>query len=173
MRLVCLSNIQLSAIIKRGTRTTIKAHVVVPKKKREKIFIPTRWQKICIPFQVPNTRHGGIGLYQCKDGFVLKGQNTTKCDFGNWTGETPSCELIYCPFPGYIDGGKVCGGVTTQYNNSREMFSFQVLLVGNMGLYDYRPYVKKVKNNRQIMFECGRGAKLVDGPPGATCIDGR
>ena len=52
-------------------------------------------------------------------------------------------------------------------------FSFQVLLVGNMGLYDYRPYVKKVKNNRQIMFECGRGFKLSDGPPGATCIDGR
>ena len=49
----------------------------------------------------------------------------------------------------------------------------QVLLVGNMGLYDYRPYVKKVKNNRQIMFECGRGYKLADGPPGATCIDGR
>jgi hypothetical protein len=42
-----------------------------------------------------------------------------------------------------------------------------------MGLYDYRPYVKKVKNNRQIMFECGRGFKLADGPPGATCIDGR
>lgn len=32
---------------------------------------------------------------------------------------------VYCPFPGYIDHGKV-------------------LLVGNMGLYDYRPYVKKV-----------------------------
>ncbi len=58
-------------------------------------------------FQVPNTRHGGIGLYQCKDGFILKGQNTTRCDFGEWSGETPSCELIYCPFPGYIDGGKV------------------------------------------------------------------
>ena len=52
-------------------------------------------------------------------------------------------------------------------------FLVQVLLVGNMGLYDYRPYVKKVKNNRQIMFECGRGFKLADGPPGATCIDGK
>lgn len=103
---------------------------------------------------VPNTKHGGKGLYQCKDGFMLKGDNTTKCDFGNWTRQTPSCELIYCPFPGYIEGGKV-------------------LLVGNMGLYDYRHYVKKVKNNRQIMFECGRGSKVVDGPPGATCIDGR
>ena len=27
--------------------------------------------------------------------------------------------------------------------------------------------------SRQIMFECGRGSKLVDGPPGATCIDGK
>lgn len=32
---------------------------------------------------------------------------------------------VYCPFPGYLENGKV-------------------LLVGNMGLYDYRPYVKKV-----------------------------
>ena len=28
-------------------------------------------------------------------------------------------------------------------------------------------------SSRQIMFECGRGSKLVDGPPGATCIDGK
>lgn len=62
---------------------------------------------LLVLFQVPNTRHGGIGLYQCKDGFILKGQNTTRCDFGNWTGETPICELVYCPFPGYIEGGKV------------------------------------------------------------------
>ena len=58
--------------------------------------------------QVPNTKHGGTGLFQCKDGFILKGDNTTKCDFGNWTGESPICELVYCPFPGYIVGGKVC-----------------------------------------------------------------
>ena len=47
-------------------------------------------------------------MYQCKDGFILKGDNTTKCDFGNWTGNSPICELVYCPFPGYIEGGKVC-----------------------------------------------------------------
>ncbi len=104
--------------------------------------------------QVPRTVHGGSGLYQCKDGYVLKGPNTTTCHFGNWTGVMPRCELIYCKFPGYIDRGKV-------------------LLVGNMGLYDYRSYVRKVKNNRQIVFECGKGFKLEDGPPGATCIDGR
>ncbi len=60
--------------------------------------------------KVPNTKHGGIGLYQCKDGFILDGANTTKCDFGNWTGETPICELVYCPFPGYIEDGKVRNG---------------------------------------------------------------
>ena len=60
-----------------------------------------------LAWQVPNTRHGGLGLFQCKDGFLLKGQNTTRCDFGNWTGESPRCELVYCNFPGYIIDGKV------------------------------------------------------------------
>ena len=36
----------------------------------------------------------------------------------------------------------------------------QVLLVGNMGLYDYRPYVKRIKNDRQIIFVCEKGFKL-------------
>ena len=48
-----------------------------------------------------------------------------------------------------------------------------MLLVGNMGLYDYRPYVRKVTNNRQIMYECDRGFMLDDGPPGATCVAGK
>ena len=65
--------------------------------------------QINFPSQVPSTSHDGIGLYQCKDGYVLKGPNTTKCHFGNWTEVTPSCELVYCPFPGYIDKGKVSG----------------------------------------------------------------
>ena len=59
-------------------------------------------------------------------------------------------------------------------NDGSFPFIFQILLVGNMGLYDYRPYVRKVKNNRQIVFECReKGHNIVDGPPGATCIDGR
>ena len=28
--------------------------------------------------------------------------------------------------------------------------------LGNMGLYDYRPYVKKITNDRQIMFDCNK-----------------
>jgi hypothetical protein len=30
----------------------------------------------------------------------LKGENTTRCEYGNWTGIPPICEEIYCPFPG-------------------------------------------------------------------------
>ena len=58
-------------------------------------------------FQVPETKHGGIGLYQCKDGYLLKGPNTTECKYGNWTGTNPSCNEVYCKFPGSIENGKV------------------------------------------------------------------
>jgi len=104
---------------------------------------------------VPQTSHGSMGLYQCKDGYKLKGDDRTTCIYGNWTGTTPSCEETYCPFPGYLQFGKI-------------------LLVGNMGLYDYRPYVKKITNDRQIMFDCDKGYKLELGSPqGATCVDGQ
>lgn len=58
--------------------------------------------------------------------------------------------LVYCQFPGYIANGKV-------------------LLVGNMGLYDYRPYVKKVINNKQIMYDCDKGYVLENGPVSVSC----
>ena len=61
--------------------------------------------------------------------------------------------IVFCPFPGFVENGKV-------------------LLVGAMGLYEYRPYVRKIRNNRQIMFQCNREHLLVGGPTGATCIDG-
>ncbi|XP_054274318.1 uncharacterized protein LOC128994090 isoform X3 [Macrosteles quadrilineatus] len=102
----------------------------------------------------PKTEHGMKAKYKCKDGYTLRGEPTTTCLFGNWTGEPPYCQEVYCPFPGYVENGKV-------------------LLVGNMGLYDYRPYVRKVTNNKQIMYDCNRGYVLADGPPGATCIGGR
>ncbi|KAJ0171288.1 hypothetical protein K1T71_012838 [Dendrolimus kikuchii] len=101
----------------------------------------------------PKTEHGMKARFRCKDGFELKGNPIVVCSFGNWSGETPKCEEVYCPFPGYIENGKV-------------------LLVGNMGLYDYRPYVKKVVNNKQIMYECEKGYVLSEGPPGATCVGG-
>ena len=110
-------------------------------------------------------------LFQCRDGYMLKGNNTTQCYFGNWTGMTPWCKegedgiivpisyswsiiSVYCPFPGFIEHGKI-------------------LLIGNMGLYEYRPYVRKIQNSRQIMFQCDRGYSMIEpGPSGATCIAG-
>ncbi|KAM3956627.1 LOW QUALITY PROTEIN: hig-anchoring scaffold protein, partial [Aphomia sociella] len=101
----------------------------------------------------PKTEHGMKARFRCKDGYELKGNPIVVCSFGNWSGEAPKCEEVFCPFPGYIENGKV-------------------LLVGNMGLYDYRPYVKKVVNNKQIMYECEKGYVLSEGPPGATCVGG-
>lgn len=99
----------------------------------------------------PKTEHGMKARFKCKDGFKLvspEGKDVTDphdyvltCSFGNWTGETPKCDEVFCSFPGYIPNGKV-------------------LLVGNMGLYDYRPYVKKIVNNKQIMYDCDKGYVL-------------
>lgn len=65
-----------------------------------------------------------------------------------------SCMAVYCKYPGSVKHGNV-------------------LLVGNMGLYDYRAYVRKVRNNRMITYKCDRGYTLANGPPGATCVNGR
>ncbi|KAF5269827.1 hypothetical protein FQR65_LT05873 [Abscondita terminalis] len=105
----------------------------------------------------PKMEHGMKARFKCKDGFELKGNIFINCSFGNWTGEYPICQeesiLVFCPFPGLVDNGKI-------------------LLVGNMGLYDYRPYVRKVTNNKQIMYDCDKGYVLSEGPPGATCVGG-
>ncbi|KAJ8927716.1 hypothetical protein NQ314_019789 [Rhamnusium bicolor] len=102
----------------------------------------------------PKMEHGMKARFRCKDGYQLKGQYLMECSFGNWTGEIPKCEEVYCPYPGSVENGKI-------------------LLVGNMGLYDYRPYVRKVTNNKQIMYDCDKGYILAEGPPGATCIGGQ
>ncbi|XP_034950831.1 uncharacterized protein Hasp [Chelonus insularis] len=108
----------------------------------------------------PKMNHGMRAIFKCKDGFTLVGggpDNSSmyvECNYGTWIGEIPHCEEVYCAFPGYVKNGKV-------------------LLVGNMGVYDYRPYVKKVPNNKQIMYDCDKGYVLDEGPTGATCIGGK
>ncbi|KAF8794979.1 Locomotion-related protein Hikaru genki like protein [Argiope bruennichi] len=102
----------------------------------------------------PKTDHGMKALFRCKDGYKLSGPNVTECSFGRWTGETPICNETYCPFPGILENGRI-------------------LLVGHMGMYDYRPYVRKITNNRQIMYECERHYTLKRRTTGATCVDGR
>ena len=32
-----------------------------------------------------------------------------------------------------------------------------------MGLYDYRPYVKRISNDRQIMFDCNKEFRIDEG----------
>ena len=123
---------------------------------------------------------------------MLRGNNTTQCYFGNWTGITPWCKegkwsfstlafcfhqsfTVYCPFPGFLNHGKI-------------------LLISKTGLYEYRwlhlrgkeisifsncpyyrrPYVRKIGNSRQIMFQCDRGFSMIEpGPSGATCVAGK
>ncbi|KAL2719515.1 protein lev-9 [Vespula squamosa] len=107
----------------------------------------------------PKTDHGMRAVFKCKDGFELVGGGplnasvSVECQYGNWTGDIPHCVQVFCPFPGFIENGKV-------------------FLVGNMGVYDYRPYVRKVVNNKQIMYDCDKGYVLDEGPNGATCIGG-
>lgn len=102
----------------------------------------------------PKMEHNMKARFKCKDGFVVKGKEFIECSYGNWTGEIPICQEVYCPYPGLVQHGKI-------------------LLVGNMGLYDYRPYVRKIANNKQIMYDCDKGYVLEEGPPGATCLGGR
>ncbi|XP_065203954.1 sushi, von Willebrand factor type A, EGF and pentraxin domain-containing protein 1-like, partial [Planococcus citri] len=101
----------------------------------------------------PKMEHGTKARFKCLDGYTILGNKTTECKYGNWSSEVPLCVEKYCPYPGTIDNGKI-------------------LLVGSMGNYDYRPYVKKVINDRQVVYECDKGYVLEGGPVGATCVDG-
>ena len=61
---------------------------------------------------------------------------------------------VYCPYPGKIDNGKI-------------------LLVGVIGKYEYRPYVRRVGEGDEIEFQCNRGYILQnEAMTGATCVDG-
>ena len=60
---------------------------------------------------------------------------------------------VFCQYPGTIENG-------------------QILLVGVIGKYEYRPYVRRVAHNDQIEFTCDKEFKRV-GPAGATCVDGQ
>nr|XP_040565063.1 sushi, von Willebrand factor type A, EGF and pentraxin domain-containing protein 1-like isoform X2 [Lepeophtheirus salmonis] len=146
----CLSQFQkthdATPICKNGTWSRVPK--CIPAKCRELPDAPQNGMVVA-----PNLEHGMVGKFECRDGYMLKGNNTTQCFFGNWTGMTPWCKEVFCPFPGFVENGKI-------------------LLVGNMGLYEYRPYVRKIRNNRQIMYQCNRGYVLLNGPTGATCIDG-
>ncbi|CAG0907249.1 unnamed protein product, partial [Darwinula stevensoni] len=87
-------------VCKNGTWTI--APVCVPARCKAPPLIPKNGFVIS-----PKTDHGRKALYKCNDGFRLVGDNVTECLYGNWTGLSPICEEVFCPFPGYIDNGKV------------------------------------------------------------------
>jgi len=64
-----------------------------------------------------------------------------------------SLVAVYCQYPGTIDNGTI-------------------LLVGVVGKYEYRPYVRTIKHNEQIEYQCGKEFVRV-GPAAATCVDGQ
>lgn len=104
--------------------------------------------------RVVSIDHGATGYVRCLDGFRLKGDNSINCNKGNWTSVNSTCQEVYCGFPGVIEHGRV-------------------LLVGLTGMYDYKPYIRRISNNRQIAYECENGYRLNEGAPnGATCMDG-
>lgn len=105
--------------------------------------------------RIVSNEHRAVGLVSCIDGYRLVGDNVTACERGSWTAINSSCQEIHCSFPGNIDHGRV-------------------LLVGLTGMYDYKPYIRRISNNRQIAYECENGYRLNDGAPsGATCINGQ
>lgn len=105
--------------------------------------------------KVASIEHGSKGYVFCLDGYRLVGSNVTQCINGNWTSIESSCAEIYCGFPGFLEHGRV-------------------LLVGLTGMYDYKPYIRRISTNRQIAYECEVGYRMNDGAPsGATCMDGQ
>ena len=60
---------------------------------------------------------------------------------------------VYCPYPGTIENGII-------------------LLVGVIGKYEYRSYVKRTEHNQEIQYHCSKQFKRI-GPAAATCVDGQ
>ena len=58
---------------------------------------------------------------------------------------------VYCAYPGTIDNG-------------------QVLLVGAIGKYEYRPYVEGIGQNEQIEFMCAKNYKRVGHQVSVTIV---
>ena len=100
----CLSQFQpttnLTTVCNNGTWSSVPK--CIPAKCTELPTAPRNGMVVA-----PNLDHGMVGKFevslvsikivlwswlQCRDGYMLKGNNTTQCYFGNWTGMTPWCK---------------------------------------------------------------------------------
>ena len=59
---------------------------------------------------------------------------------------------VYCQYPGTIPNGTI-------------------RLVGAMGKYEYRSYIRTIVHREQIEYQCDKEFVRI-GPPAATCVDG-
>ncbi|KAK2168007.1 hypothetical protein LSH36_21g02014 [Paralvinella palmiformis] len=114
----------------------------------------------CIPEEIRDghvrfytMRHGDKARYKCNTGYYLVGKEFVTCEYGEWRGQVPTCAPVFCEHPGSIENGKI-------------------LLVGVIGKYEYRPYVKNVWHNQEIEYHCDKEYKRV-GPAAATCVGGK
>lgn len=115
-----------------------------------------------LPPQPPNGRttmlstvHGSKAYIRCIDGYKLEGDNVSECVKGNWTQINTKCTELYCRYPGAIANGKV-------------------MLVGQTGMYDFKPYITRTAQNRQIAYECETGYHIKEGAQiAATCLNGK
>ncbi|KAL4219179.1 hypothetical protein ACF0H5_021761 [Mactra antiquata] len=99
--------------------------------------------------------HGFKAKYKCFAGYRLHGMNGTylTCEFGDWQGGRPRCEEFHCPNPGTIEHGQVFKKVES-------------------GTFDFKPYMTQIVHGYRLSFECDAGYR-VDGPGGATCVNGQ
>ncbi|ELT92507.1 hypothetical protein CAPTEDRAFT_223767 [Capitella teleta] len=111
------------------------------------------------PRVIPNARlrfytsfHNDKAVYRCNPGYKLEGDSSLVCQYGKWQGRRPICLPVYCEYPGTINNG-------------------DVLLVGRIGKYEYRSYVKGTGHNEVIEFHCHKGYKR-SGPAASTCVNG-
>ncbi|XP_067940829.1 protein lev-9-like isoform X2 [Watersipora subatra] len=98
------------------------------------------------------TKYGDRVKYRCNAGHKLFGDQYLTCSGGEWTGTIPECRAVFCDHPGDLENGKI-------------------LLVGDIGKFAYRPYVRHAGHGEKIEYYCSTGYRL-EGPSAATCIGG-
>ncbi|XP_060722902.1 P-selectin isoform X2 [Tachysurus vachellii] len=73
----------------------------------DQIVIPVNSHMTCID-PVGNFSYRSSCAVSCEEGYTLRGQNTLTClKTGNWSAETPSCEVIRCNALGSVHRGSM------------------------------------------------------------------
>ena len=85
-----------------------------------------------------------VGKFECRDGYMLKGHNTTQCFFGNWTGMTPWCKEGTRPFSRFPTGILMSKFYSSQCINFRR--------INPPGRLTFRPIIIRYSYMNLIRF---------------------